>query len=204
MIILGLTGSVAMGKTTVAGIFGDEGVPVHDADAAAHRLTQPDGPGFGPVSEAFPGCVKDGAIDRQALGREAFGAPERRRRLEAILHPLVRADRDEWLEARRAEDAELVVLDIPLLYETGGEADCDAVAVVSARPFQQHRRAMARPGMTGKKLAGILKAQTGDAEKRERADFVVPTGYGVTASRWFVRRIIGQLLRRAQGGDRNG
>ena len=200
MIVLGLTGSIAMGKTTVAEMFRGEGVPVHDADAVVHRLMEPGGAGSGPVGEAFPDCIKDGRIDRGALGKAVFGDAAGRRRLEAILHPLVRADRGEWLEARRGEGAPLAVLDIPLLFETGSEAECDAVAVVSASAWQQRRRAMARPGMTAEKLGGILGAQMDDAEKRGRADFVVPTGYGETASRWHVRRIVRTLTERARGG----
>ena len=198
MIVLGLTGSIAMGKTTVAEIFRGEGVPVHDSDAAVHRLMEPGGAGFGLVGDAFPDCVSGGRINREALGDAVFGDADSRRQLEDILHPLVRADRNEWLGARRAEGAPLVVLDIPLLFETGSEVDCDAVAVVSASARQQRRRVMARPGMTPEKLRGILEAQMDDAEKRGRADFVVPTGYGETASRWHVRRIIKTLAGKAR------
>lgn len=198
MIVLGLTGSIAMGKSTVAEVFRSEGVPVFDADAAVHRLMEPGAAGFGPVRDAFPDCVRDGRIDRPALGRDVFGHPDRRQRLEAILHPLVRAERDQWLEDQRARNESLAVLDIPLLLESGTGGNCDAVVVVSASARQQRLRAMARPGMTRDKLAAILDAQMADAEKRRRADFVVPTCYGVTASRWHVRRIIEKLAQQVQ------
>ena len=194
MIIIGLTGSIAMGKSTIAAMFENEGVPVHDADAAVHRLLAPDGSGFAPVTAAFEGIVGgDGRIDRQALGRAVFGNDDKRRQLEAILHPLVKQDRQAWLEEKRTENADIAVLDIPLLFETGGAEDCDQVVVVSASPQQQERRAMARPGMTAEKFAAILKAQMPDQEKRVRADHVIPTSFGETASRWYVRRLINQL-----------
>ena len=194
MIIIGLTGSIAMGKSTIAAMFENEGVPVHDADAAVHRLLAPDGSGFAPVTAAFEGIVGgDGRIDRQALGRAVFGNDDKRHQLEAILHPLVKQDRQAWLEEKRTENADIAVLDIPLLFETGGAEDCDQVVVVSASPQQQERRAMARPGMTAEKFAAILKAQMPDQEKRVRADHVIPTSFGETASRWYVRRLINQL-----------
>ena len=193
MIILGLTGSIAMGKSTIAAMFEDEGIPVHDADAAVHRLLAPDGLGFAPVTAAFDGVVgADGHIDRQALGRAVFGDDAKRRQLEAILHPLVKQDRQTWLEAKKYT-ADIAVLDIPLLFETGGADECDQVVVVSASPRQQERRAMARPGMTAEKYAAILHAQMPDQEKRARADYVIPTSFGETASRWHVRRLINQL-----------
>ena len=196
MMVLGLTGSIAMGKSTVAGMFRDLGVPVHDADAAVHRLLEPGGAGAGPVGGAFPECVADGAIDRQALGRSVFGDPERRRRLEGILHPLVRADRDRWLEDRRAEGAAAVVLDIPLLFETGAERDCDRVVLVYASRETQRRRALARPGMTEDKLRGIVAAQMDDAEKLRRAYYRIPTDRGIGDSRrrvgWIMDEIAGQ------------
>ena len=194
MIIIGLTGSIAMGKSTIAAMFENEGVPVHDADAAVHRLLAPDGSGFAPVTAAFESIVGgDGRIDRQALGRAVFGNDDKRRQLEAILHPLVKQDRQAWLEEKRTENADIAVLDIPLLFETGGAEDCDQVVVVSASPQQQERRAMARPGMTAEKFAAILKAQMPDQEKRVRADHVIPTSFGETASHWYVRRLINQL-----------
>jgi len=195
MIIVGLTGSIAMGKSTVAGLFREEGVPVHDADQAVHKLMSADGLATAKVLEAFPtAAATAGGIDRTVLGRLVFADPERRKTLEQILHPLVRQDREHFCEEKRKAGARLVVLDIPLLFETGGEKDCDAVVVVSASDWQQKTRALARPGMTEDKLASILKIQTDDEIKRSRADYVVPTSYGVEASRWYVRRILAQLL----------
>ena len=197
MITLGLTGSIAMGKSTVAGLFRDEGIAVHDADAAVYRLMQPDGRAFAEIAAAFPDVIIDGAIDRKSLGRDVFKRPEKRTLLEGILHPMVREARQDWVRHHEAEGAALVVLDVPLLYETGTEKSCDAVVVVSASPWQQRRRAMARPGMTEQKLDAILDAQMDDAEKRRRADFVIPANYGISTSRWYVRRIIAALTERA-------
>ncbi|XDZ65614.1 dephospho-CoA kinase [Alphaproteobacteria bacterium LSUCC0684] len=195
MIILGLTGSIAMGKSTVADLFREEGVAVHDADQAVHRLMAPDGKAAPLVLKAFPSAVSsDGGVDRQALGKLVFAEPARRKVLEQILHPLVRQDRDRFCDENRKAGASLVVLDIPLLYETGGEKDCDAVVVVSATSWQQKIRALARPGMTEDRLASILEIQTDDATKRSKADYVVPTSYGREASRWHVRQILAQLL----------
>ena len=194
MIILGLTGSIAMGKSTIARMFRQEGIAVHDADDAVHRLMSRGGAAVSVIIAKFGNILtEDGAIDREALGRAVFEDDEKRAALEAILHPLVREDRQAWLDQCRKSGAALVVLDIPLLYETGGEQDCDAVAVVSASPRQQKNRAMARPGMTAEKFAAILKAQLPDAEKRQRADYVIPACYGETASHWHVRRLIKKL-----------
>ena len=146
MITLGLTGSIAMGKSTVAGLFRDEGIAVHDADAAVHRLMQPDGRAFAEIAAAFPDVIIDGAIDRKSLGRDVFKRPEKRTLLEGILHPMVREARQDWVRHHEAEGAALVVLDVPLLYETGTEKSCDAVVVVSASPWQQRRRAIIDPG----------------------------------------------------------
>jgi len=195
MIIVGLTGSIAMGKSTVAGLFRDEGVPVHDADQAVHKLMSREGLATAKVLEAFPtSATTEGGIDRAVLGKLVFAEPERRKTLEQILHPLVRQDREFFCEEKRKAGVPLVVLDIPLLFETGGEKDCDVVVVVSASGWQQKIRALARPGMTEDKLASILKIQTDDEIKRSRADYVVPTSYGPEASRWYVRRILAQLL----------
>jgi len=195
MIILGLTGSIAMGKSTVADLFREEGVPVHDADQAVHRLMAPDGKATSSILKAFPSAASsDGGVDRQALGKLVFGDTARRKELEQILHPLVRQDRNRFCDENREAEAPLVVLDIPLLYETGGVKDCDAVVVVSATSWQQKLRALARPGMTEDRLASILEIQTDDAIKRSKADFVVPSSYGKEASRWYVRQILAQLL----------
>jgi dephospho-CoA kinase len=194
VIILGLTGSIGMGKSTTAQMFAEAGALVWNADEAVHRLYAKGGAAVGPVDEAFPGVVVDGAVDRvrlaQALGRDdqAF------RRLEAIVHPLVLAGRLEDLAAAEARGVALAVLDIPLLFETGGEAAVDAVVVVTAPAEVQRARVLARAGMTAERLDAILARQTPDAEKRRRADFIVDTGGGLEAARQQVRSIIDQVL----------
>lgn len=190
MVILGLTGSIGMGKTTVAAMFRRLGIPVHDADAAVHALTAAGGAAVDAVARAFPGVVVEGAVDRRALGRVVFGDVKALRRLEAILHPLVRARERRFLALQARRRAPLVVLDIPLLYETGGEERCDAVVVVSAPRFVQAARVLGRPGMNPGTLAAILKRQVPDAVKRRRADFVVATGLGRGHSLRAVRRIV--------------
>lgn len=178
MKILCLTGSVGMGKTTAARMLRRLGIPVHDADATVHRLLGAGGAAVKPVAAAFPGVKRGKAIDRAALGRTVFADPKELRRLEKILHPLVaEAERKFLAEARRRHEA-LVVLDIPLLFETRGERRCDGVIVVSAPRAIQLARVMARPGMTRAKLAGIEARQMPDSEKRRRADVVIPTGLG--------------------------
>jgi dephospho-CoA kinase len=176
MFVLGLTGSIAMGKSTAAATFRALGLPVFDADRAVHRLLAPGGAAVAAVAAAFPACAADGAIDRRALGRLAFAEPAALARLEAILHPLVRRVERRFLARCAAARRPLVVLDIPLLLETGGERLVDAVAVVSAPPAVQARRVLARPGMTSARLAAIRARQLPDAAKRRRADFVIPTG----------------------------
>jgi dephospho-CoA kinase len=199
MFILGLTGSIGMGKSTAAAMFRRLGVPVHDADAAVHRLMAPGGAAVGPVLAAFPEAAgKDGGIDRRALGAVVFKDTAALHRLERILHPLVGADERRFLARAARRRAPLVVLDVPLLYETGGERRCDAVLVVTAPPFLQRARVMARPGMTEERLATILAKQTSDTAKRARAAFVVPTGFGRL---YPLRRITGivKILRQRQG-----
>jgi dephospho-CoA kinase len=178
MIVLGLTGSIGMGKSTAAALLRRLGVPVHDADAAVHRLLGRRGAAVAAVAAAFPGTAGKAGIDRAALGRRVFGNPASLRRLEAILHPLVRADTDRFLRRMAARRVPLVVLDIPLLFESGGARRCDAIIVVSAPSFLQRARVLARPGMDQARFAAILAKQMPDAEKRRRADFVVPTGLG--------------------------
>jgi dephospho-CoA kinase len=178
MIILGLTGSIGMGKTTAAENFRRLGVRVHDADAAVHRLMAPGGAAVRRVAEAFPLALAGDAIDRRQLGALVFDNDTELKRLEAILHPLVGASRDRFLaEAARAGER-VVVLDVPLLFETGGEARCDAVSVVSAPAFIQRQRVLMRSGMTAEKLDAIQARQMPDAEKCWRADFLIPTGLG--------------------------
>ena len=175
---LGLTGSIAMGKSEAARMFARLGAPVFDADAEVHRALAPGRPGAAAVAAAFPEAARGGAIDRRALGRRVFGDAAALRRLESILHPLVGAARERFLRRARARRAPVVVFDVPLLFETGGERRCDRVAVASAPPRVQRRRALRRPGMTPEKFAAILARQTPDREKRRRADFIVPSGLG--------------------------
>ncbi|WEK57777.1 MAG: dephospho-CoA kinase [Candidatus Brevundimonas phytovorans] len=194
MIILGLTGSIGMGKSTTGRMFADEGALVWDADAAVHRLYARGGAAVEPLAQAFPGVVVDGAVDRTRLA-EALGRDEAAfKRLEAIVHPLVGQDRAQDLAAARTEGVRLAVLDIPLLFETGGEALVDAVVVVTADPEVQAARVLARPGMTHERFEAILARQTPDAEKRRRADFLVDTGRGLDAARDQVRQIVGTVL----------
>lgn len=176
MIVLGLTGSVGMGKSTAARELRRMGVPVHDADKAVHHLLGRGGKAVAAVAAAFPGVEKGGAIDRAALGRRVFSDPAALKQLEAILHPRVRQAERAFLARARRQRRKLVVLDIPLLYETGGEKRCDKVLVVSAPRRIQLARVMARPGMTAERLAGVKARQMPDAEKRRRADIVIETG----------------------------
>jgi len=190
MIILGLTGSIGMGKSTTGQMFADEGAIVWNADDAVHRLYAVGGAAVGPVGEAFSGVVVDGAVDRARLS-EALGRDDAAfKRLEAIVHPLVGQGRMTELAEARARGVKLAVLDIPLLYETHGEALVDAVVVVTADPDIQAQRVLTRPGMTREKFEAILARQTPDAEKRRRADFIVDTGQGLDAARAQVRRIV--------------
>lgn len=170
---LGLTGGIGMGKSTASAMFRDLGHPVWDADAAVHGLYAPGGAAVAPVAAAFPGVVKDGGIDRVALRRALGDNPEGFQRLEQIVHPLVAADRAAFV-ARHA-DAPIVVLDIPLLYETGAQSGMDGVAVVSAPADVQRARVMARPGMTEENFNLILSRQMADGDKRARADWVIPS-----------------------------
>ena len=190
MRIVGLTGGIAMGKSTAARQLRRMGLPVNDADAVVHRLYARGGPAVAAVQARFPEAVRDGAVDRLALGRAVFGRPEALRALERILHPLVRQETAAFLKRQARRRRPLVVLDIPLLFETGGEALCDYVVTVSAPAFLQRQRALARPGMTPEKLAGILARQTPDAVKRRRADCVVPSGLGYGFALRHLRRAV--------------
>jgi len=176
MLVIGLTGSIGMGKSTAAATLQRLGLPVHDADAAVHRLMERGGAAVAAVSAAFPGVERDGAIDRGLLGARVLGDDAAMKRLEAILHPLVRTEARRFLAQQARLRRPLAVLDIPLLFETGGDRLCDAVIVVSAPPFIQRARVMRRPGMTEAKFQAILARQMPDEEKRRRADFVVQTG----------------------------
>ena len=194
MILLGLTGSIGMGKSTTTAMFAGHGALVWNADDAVHALYARGGAAVEPIGEAFPGVVVDGAVDRGRLA-EALGRDETAfRRLETIVHPLVAAGRLADLEAARAAGMKLVVLDIPLLFETGGDRAVDAVVVVSADAATQRRRVLARPGMTVERFEAILARQMPDAEKRRRADFVIDTGRGLDAARTRVAEIVGIVL----------
>jgi dephospho-CoA kinase len=190
MIVLGLTGGIGMGKSTAAAMLRGLRVPVHDADAAVHRLLARGGAAVGRVAREFPGVLKDGAIDRAALAPIVFADPPGLRRLEALLHPLVRAGERRFLRFARQARAPVVVLDIPLLYEVGAQRRCDAVVVVSAPPFLQRARALKRQHMTPAILAGVLKQQWPDPRRRRAADFVVPSGLGRAAAFRALRRIV--------------
>ncbi len=190
MILIGLTGSIGMGKSTTAAMFREAGVPVYDADAAVRDLYDVGGAAVAPVGEAFPGVVRDGAIDREALRQRVLGDPAALQRLNAIVHPLVGRHRVGFFQRMEAEGHDMVMLDIPLLFETGGDANMDAVVVVSAPPEAQRERVLARPGMTPERLDAILAQQTPDAEKRARAHFVVDTGHGLEPARAQVAEII--------------
>ena len=191
MFILGLTGSVGMGKSATAKMFADEGVPVHDADAAVHALYE--GEAAPAIEAAFPGTTANGKVDRGKLGERVIGHPDEIKRLERIVHPLVARVRDAFLANAERDGAKVALLDIPLLYETGGETRCDAVVVVSAPADVQRERVLTRPGMTDAKFEAILAKQVPDADKRGRADFVVDTSKGFDAAREQVRDILARV-----------
>jgi len=193
MFILGLTGSIGMGKSTTAKFFADEGVPVHDADATVHRLYEKEA--VAAIEAAFPGTTADGKVDRTKLAARVLGDDAARKRLEAIVHPLVRESEVKFLAEARAQRAPVVALDIPLLYETGGEQRVDAVVVVSAPPEMQRARVLVRPGMTEERFAQLMAAQVPDAEKRRRADFVVDTSQGFDSARGQVRDILAKVAK---------
>lgn len=188
MIVLGLTGSVGMGKSTTLAMFEAAGIPVYDADAEVHALYAKGGAAVGPVEAAFPGVTRDGAIDREELGRRVLGDDAALKRLQSIVYPLM-AGRPGFFQRAEAAGADMVVLDIPLLFETGGERNVDAVVVASAGPDLQRERVLAR-GWSAEKFEAVLAKQLPDAEKRARADFVVETGEGLDAARRRVEEII--------------
>lgn len=191
MFVLGLTGSIGMGKSTTAAIFREAGVAVHDSDAAVHALYR--GAAAPLVEAAFPGTARDGAIDRALLAARVIHDQAALMRLEAIVHPLVRAARAQFVAEARAAGADLVVLDIPLLFETGCENEVDAVLVVTAPEAVQKARITARPGMTEDKLAAIIAKQMPDAEKRRRADLILDTSHGHDAAARQIRALIGAI-----------
>jgi len=196
-LILGLTGSIGMGKSTVAAMFAEEGVPVFDADAGVHRLQGPEGPIVGAIEAAFPGTTGAQGVDRAELRARVFDHPEEFARLEAIVHPAVAGARESFL-ARNAGEP-LVLLDIPLLFETGGAVRVDQVVVVSAPPELQRQRVLARETMTPERLEAILERQLPDAEKRARADHVITTDGPLDATRAQVRALIACLAPRTGG-----
>jgi dephospho-CoA kinase len=191
MIRLGLTGSIGMGKSTVAAMFAAEGVPVFDADAVVHRLQGPEGALVAEIEARFPGTTGPEGVDRGALAERVLGEREALQNLEALIHPAVRLEREAFLAAHHS--APLVLLDIPLLFETGARGEVDKVAVVSAPPEVQRARVLARPGMSEAKLGLILARQLPDAEKRARADYVIDTGTSLDETRRAVRRIVACL-----------
>lgn len=191
MIVLGLTGSIGMGKSTTARMFAEAGVPVHDSDEAVHRLYS--GVAAPLVEAAFPGTTVGGVVDRAKLGARVLGDAAALKRLETIIHPLVRADADAFLARHRNAGESIAVLDIPLLFETGGRGRVDKVVVVTAPAEIQRQRVLSRPGMTEEKLASILAKQVPDAEKRRLADFIIDTGEGLDAARAAVASIIAEL-----------
>ncbi len=190
MYILGLTGSIGMGKTTAANAFRHYGVKVYDADAEVHQITGPGGPGVEAVGAAFPGVVKNNAVDRTLLGPMVFEDKAALARLEAILHPMVRRVQLEFLRQAAKMREKLVVLDVPLLFEVGSDQLCDGVAVVTAPRYLQRLRVLSRPGMTEDRLAQVLESQMPDAEKRKRSDFLIQTSMGRNFSLLCIRNII--------------
>ena len=191
MFVLGLTGSLGMGKSATAKMFVEEGVPVHDADAAVHRLYE--GEAVPLIEAEFPGTTAAGKVDRDKLAGHVLGDAVAIKRLESIVHPLVAEARERFLAEAEREGAAVAVLDIPLLFETGGDMRCDAVVVVSAPAEMQRVRSFERPGMNEQKFAAILAKQLPDAEKRARADFVVDTSKGFDAARSQVRDILARV-----------
>ncbi len=198
MFILGLTGSIGMGKTVAAGDFARQGVPVHDSDAAVHDMMSKGGEAVSEVAEAFPGVLEKGAIDRGLLGKHVFGDDVALKKLEKILHPKVWEREISFLGWHARQRTPGVVLDVPLLFETGGQNRCDAVAVVSASYREQRRRVLCRPGMTEERLSKILAYQMPDVKKRQMADFVIHTGLGRSHSLQKIRQIV-TIIRQRPG-----
>ncbi|MBI1237963.1 MAG: dephospho-CoA kinase [Alphaproteobacteria bacterium] len=197
MLLVGLTGSIGMGKSETARMFRTLGIPVYDADAAVHALYDVGGKAVAPIEAAFPGVARDGRIDRGELGKRVLTDPAALKRLEAIIHPLVGEAQLAFLQNAEASGAKMVVLDIPLLFETGGETRVDVVVVVSAPADVQRERVLAREGMTPEKFDAILAKQTPDSQKRERADFVVETDKGLDHAAAQVAAIVKALDGRA-------
>jgi dephospho-CoA kinase len=193
MIVLGLTGSIGMGKSTTAKLFAEAGVPVYDADAAVHALYE--GEAAPAIEAAFPGTTVDGRVDRNRLSARVVHDPAAMKQLEDIVHPMLGASRQKFLQAAEQSGAPVAVVDVPLLFETGGEKRVDAVVVVTTTPEVQRERILARPNMTDEKLDAILARQMPDAEKRRRANFIVDTSHGVEPVRARIRDILDQAAR---------
>lgn len=196
MIIVGLTGSIGMGKTTTAALFADEGVPVNDADQVVHDLYRFDA--VEPIRAMFPNVIVDGVVDRKKLSENLAKNPAKFTDLEAVVHPLVRAREKAFLDEQRALGKKVVVLDIPLLFETGGDRRVDKIVVVSCESEVQRQRVLSRPGMTPEKFELILSRQTPDAEKRARADYVIDTGHGIDMARSQVKTLLKELGEQAE------
>jgi len=192
--VLGITGSIGMGKSTAAEMLREMGIPVHDSDACVHALLNAGGKAVALVGNAFSGVLKaDASIDRQALGRIVFSDPQKKKQLEEILHPIVKAESDAFVAQMKKNGHDIIALDIPLLFETGGENRVDAVICVTAPPEIQRARALARPGMTPEKFDRIVAGQLPDAEKRKRAGYVVETDKGLDDMHTQLEKIIGQI-----------
>jgi len=200
VIVLGLTGSIGMGKSTVLAMFAELGLPTFDADAAVHAVYAKGGAAVGPVGDRFPSAIRGGAVDRTALSGLVLGDPAALAALEAIVHPLVQAERQTFVAKAERAGAAIAVIDVPLLFETGGEADVDRVVVVSAPAETQRRRVLARPGMTAEKFEAILARQVSDAEKRARADHVIDTGQSLEGTRKDVENLVRELAPPHPGG----
>ena len=193
MITIGLTGSIGMGKSTAAQMFAELGAAVWSADAAVHRLYSKDGAALNAIEKMFPGVVGDDGVDRAALAKIVLSDPKKLRALESVVHPLVGSDRAEFIQAAAHAGAPMVVLDIPLLFENASDEHFDYIVVVSAPPAVQRERVLARPGMTPEKLDAILAQQMPDAQKREKADFVVSTDRSLDETRAEIERIFNSL-----------
>ena len=193
MIVLGVTGSIAMGKSTVSTMLSRMNNPMHDADKTVHNLMKVNGKAYYEIAKRFPRAIETNSVDRTRLGQEVFGNPEKLKELENILHPLVRDARDNFIRQQYRYRSRLAILDVPLLYETGGDKHCHKVLVVSAPYFIQRQRVLARQGMTQTKFHDILKRQLPDYEKRKRADFIVPTGLGKAYTYKALKRLMRSL-----------
>lgn len=192
MIIVGLTGSIGMGKTTTANMFAEELIPVQDADKVVHDLYS--GKAVPLIEAAFPNTTKDNRVDRKLLGKIVVGNSAAMKKLETLIHPLVKQERDAFLSKEKAKNTKMVVLDIPLLFETGMDRMCDKIVVVTTSPEEQKQRVLARDGMTEEKFSKILKSQMPDAEKRKKADYIIDTSLGLLHAKKQIHKIIDELL----------